>query len=76
MKSLRLILIIALLSSCTVTRNSEPFAPDKKHNHVSVSKGNKSFSREERTSKLKHTKHKSKLPLSYRIGLFINNLRQ
>ena len=76
MKTLRLIFIVALLSSCTVTRNSEPFAPDKKHNHVSVSKCNEPFAKKERTSKLKHTKHKSKLPLSYRIGLFINNLRQ
>lgn len=76
MKTLRLIFIVALLSSCTITRNSEPFAPSNKHHSVSVSKCNEPFAKKERTSKLKHTKHKSKLPLSYRIGLFINNLRK
>lgn len=76
MKTLRFILIIALFSSCTITRNSEPFAPKNKHYSVSVSKGSKHFAKKERTGKLKHVKHRSNLPLSYRIGLFINNLRK
>ena len=65
MKTLKFILIIALLSSCSITRNK----------HHLVSKESNSFAKKERTGKLKHVKHRSKLPLSYRIGLFINNLR-
>lgn len=68
MKTLKFILIIALLSSCSITRNTT-------NKHYSVSKESNSFAKKERTGKLKHVKHRSKLPLSYRIGLFINNLR-
>ena len=69
MKTLKFILIIALLSSCSITRNTT-------NKHYSVSKESNSFAKKERTGKLKHVKHRSKLPLSYRIGLFINNLRR
>ena len=68
MKTLKLILIIALLSSCSITRNTTT------NKHHLVSKESNSFAKKERTGKLKHVKHR-KLPLSYRIGLFINNLR-
>ena len=69
MKTLKFIFIIALLSSCSITRNT---TTNKDH---LVSKESNSFAKKERTGKLKHVKHRSKLPLSYRIGLFINNLR-
>ena len=72
MKTLKFILIIALLSSCSITRN----ATTNKHYSVSVSKSNEPFAKKERTRKIKHVKHRSKLPLSYRVGLFINNLRK